>query len=198
MLAQHRSRVAWLGILGLSPCLMMLSSQQESNALMAQGEYRLVANWPTLPPGKTFGTVTGVAVDKDDVVYVLERNELGDVSMFDESGKYLGQWAASGKPGFLKMAHTLHIDHEGFFWVTDRTGHQVKKYTPEGELLMALGKYGVPGNGPDTFNGPTGVQVLANGDFIVSDGYWNSRVVRFNKSGEFLSAVGTSRPVGSM
>ena len=196
---QSRSRIAWIHVLGVSLCLMTLGSQAgELSVRAAQGEYRLVENWPTLPPGKTFGTVSGVAVDKNGVVYVLERNELGDVSMFDESGEYLGQWAPSGKPGFVKMAHTLHIDDNGFFWLTDRTGHQVKKYTPEGELLMTLGKCGLPGNGPDAFNGPTGVQVLDNGDFIVSDGYWNSRVVRFNKDGKFLSAVGTSRPVGSM
>ena len=178
--------------------IWLLGSYSHSSVVRGQMQYRLVEDWPTLPPGKRFGTVTGVAVDKDGVVYVMERNELGDVSMFDESGAYLGQWAPSGQPGFLKMAHTLHIDQDGMFWVTDRTGHQIKKYTPEGELLMTLGRNGVSGNGPDTFNGPTGVQVLDNGDFIVSDGYWNSRVVRFNRDGEFLSAIGTARPVNSM
>lgn len=184
------------GILGLAVCVAAAGAVRPVRA--ADRAYRLVENWPQAPPGHTFGTVSGVMVDRKGVVYVFERNALGDVWMFDKGGTYLGKWAPSGKPGFVKMAHTMHMDPDGNFWVTDRTGHQVKKYTPEGKLLMTLGKYGVPGNGPDTFNGPTGMQFLPNGDFIVSDGYWNSRVVKFDKKGTFLSAVGTPRPAASM
>jgi DNA-binding beta-propeller fold protein YncE len=56
---------------------------------------------------------------------------------------------------------------------------------------MTLGSVRRFGNGPDTFNGPTGVVFLPNGDFIVSDGYWNSRLVWFDKDGKFLKQVGT-------
>ena len=180
--------------LGAAAAVSLASLQAFQGA--GQG-WRLVEDWPQLPPGKTFGTVSGVAVDKQGIVYVFERNELGDVWMFDKSGNYLGKWAPSGKPGFVKMAHTIYVDPEGFIWITDRTGHQVKKYTPEGELLMTVGS-GKPGNGPDSFNGPTGMQFFPTGDVLVSDGYWNSRVVWLNRDGKFLKSVGTSRPVNSM
>lgn len=160
--------------------------------------WRLVENWPQMPAGKAFGTVSGVAVGKNNIVYVFERNDVGDVWMFDKSGKYLGQWPPAGKPGFVKMAHTMHVDPQGFIWITDRTGHQVKKFTPEGKLLLTVGEFGVPGTDGSHFNGPTGIQFFPNGDFMVSDGYWNSRVVFFNKDGKFLRAIGTSRPKNNM
>ena len=176
---------------------VLWGSAPDATVKAAESAWHQVKNWPQLPDGKTFGTVSGVAVDKNDVVYVFERNDLGDIWMFDKSGKYLGQWGPSGKPGFVKMAHTIHIDPNGFFWITDRTGHQLKKYTPEGKLLMTIGT-GQPGNGPNQFNGPTGIQFLPNGDILVSDGYWNSRVVWFNKVGKFLRSIGTPRPPKTM
>jgi hypothetical protein len=59
-------------------------------------------------------------------------------------------------------------------------GHQVFKFSPEGKVLMVLGKAGVRGNGPDTFDAPTGVAVAPNGDVYVTDGHGrNDRVVKF-------------------
>jgi hypothetical protein len=197
MIQRHSNAAVGIAIgLGL---LALVTSSLRAAQSAGTGAYRLVEGWPEAPPGHTFGTLSGVMVDRKGVIYVFERNELGDVWMFDKSGKYLGKWAPSGKPGFVKMAHTMHMDPQGNFWVTDRTGHQIKKFTPEGKLLLTLGKYDTPGNGPDTFNGPTGMQFLPNGDFIVSDGYWNNRVSRFNKDGKFISQVGsTQRPAKSM
>ena len=67
-------------------------------------------------------------------------------------------------------------------------GHQVFKFSPDGELLMALGKAGVTGAGPDTFNQPTDVVVAPNGDIFVTDGHGagNNRVVKFSADGTFL------------
>jgi DNA-binding beta-propeller fold protein YncE len=164
----------------------------------AQATWHAVEGWPKLPPGKTLGTVSGVAVDKNDTVYVFERNELGDMWMFDKAGYYKGEWAPSGKPGFVKMAHTIHIDPNGFFWITDRTGNQLKKFTPDGkQLLLTIGT-GKAGDGQNEFNGPTGIQFFPNGDLMVSDGYWNSRVIWFDKNGKYRRSYGTSRPRQNM
>jgi DNA-binding beta-propeller fold protein YncE len=75
----------------------------------------------------------------------------------------------------------------------DGKGQQVFKMSPEGKILMTLGKAGVAGSGPDTFNGPCGVAIAPNGDIFVADGHGgdtNARVVKFSKDGKFIKEWG--------
>ena len=77
------------------------------------------------------------------------------------------------------------------FWTTDRDGHTVKKYHPNGELLLELGTFGEWGDDESHFNGPTAVAVQDNGNIVVADGYWNSRLVWFSPQGEFIRSLGS-------
>jgi hypothetical protein len=75
-----------------------------------------------------------------------------------------------------------------------RQTHQVFKFNPQGKVLMTIGKPGIAGDGPDTFNAPTDVFVAANGDVFVSDGHGgdtNARVVKYSKDAS-LSPHGAS------
>jgi sugar lactone lactonase YvrE len=119
---------------------------------------------------------------------------------FDPSGKLLDAWGQ----GMFAFPHGFHVDHEGNIWATDANGsdtvlglsakgrgHQVFKFSPSGKVLMTLGKAGVRGNGPDTFDQPTGVAVARNGDIFVTDGHGkNDRVVKFSKDGKFIKTWG--------
>ena len=91
----------------------------------------------------------------------------------------------------MKKAHGLRIDREQNVWTTDVGHHLVRKFDHEGTLLMTLGREGMPGAGPDRFNQPTDVAVTPSGEFLVSDGYGNSRVVLFSKDGRYLKEWGT-------
>ena len=112
------------------------------------------------------------------------------ISMFNREGDYLGKWGPSDEPGFALGGHTLYIEKDGMFWTTDRDGHVVKKYHPDGTLLLTLGTFAQWGSGETHFNGPTAVVVQANGNIVVADGYWNSRLVWFTPEGEFIKEVG--------
>lgn len=57
---------------------------------------------------------------------------------------------------------------------------------------LILGKAFVPGNDQETFCKPTAVAVMKNGDFFVSDGYCNSRIIKFNAKGEWILHWGRS------
>lgn len=75
----------------------------------------------------------------------------------------------------------------------DGKGHQVFKFSPEGKVLMTLGKAGVAGDGPDTFNQPSDVAIAPNGDIFVADGHGgssNARIVKFSKDGKFIKTWG--------
>jgi streptogramin lyase len=94
--------------------------------------------------------------------------------------------------------HGLYVDKESNVWVTDGQGkggkgHQVFKFSPDGKVLMTLGKAGVTGDGPDTFNAPSAVVVAPNGDVFVADGHGgntNARIVKFDKDGKFIKTWG--------
>jgi DNA-binding beta-propeller fold protein YncE len=87
------------------------------------------------------------------------------------------------------MPHGLKIDSEGNVWVTDVGRHQVMKFSPNNlkEPVFIVGEERVPGNDKKHFCQPADVAILKNGDFFVADGYCNSRIVKFNKNGEFLA-----------
>jgi len=169
-------------------------------AIRAEGNsYALTEHWAQLPADRTMGATSWVDVDSKGIVYVFRRCEAGcthpedndppgRILRFDPTGKFLGEWGAAIKP---KEAHGLRVDANGFVWTTDTLGHQVKKTRPDGTVVLTLGRYGVPGDGPDTFNQPTDVAVGSNGDIFVTDGYGNQRVVKFNAAGKFIKAWGT-------
>jgi DNA-binding beta-propeller fold protein YncE len=165
--------------------------------------YRSVENWAKMPPGRTWGSTAGVFVDPDGTsVWVAERcgantcagSNLDPVLKFDASGKLVKSFGA----GMFVFPHGIFVDREGNVWVTDAQGkdgkgHQVFKFNPEGKVLLALGKPGTAGDGPDTFNAPSAVLVAPNGDIFIGDGHGgntNSRIVKFSKDGKFIKTWG--------
>ena len=154
------------------------------------GAYRCVPNWAQLPAGMQFGEVPGMTIDAAGRMFTFNRAE-PPIIEFDASGKVLKTW---GEKMFV-WPHGIRVDRNGFLWITDGRarngiGQQVFKFTRDGQLLMTLGKKGVSGDGPDTFNSPTDVAVAPNGDIFVSDGHVNSRIVKFSKDGTFIKAWG--------
>ena len=83
------------------------------------------------------------------------------------------------------MPHGLEIDNENNVWITDVGLHQVIKYDSNGKELMVLGKEFEPGSDSYSFNLPTDVAVANDGSFYVSDGYGNSRIIKFSKDGSY-------------
>ena len=130
--------------------------------------------------------MSGVTTDDEGNIYAFRRNA-NNVWNLDAAGKLGKEWGQD----IAIWTHSIRVDHEGYIWTVDGQGHQIKKWSPDAsELLMTLGEYDVAGDGPDTFNRPTDVAVASNGDFFVSDGYVNTRVAKFDKSGEFIKDWG--------
>jgi len=147
----------------------------------------------TMPDGWKFGRVSSVTTDSDGNVYVFQRGKKADpIIVFSREGKYLRSWGR----GMFGNPHAIRADKENNIWITDNGDHQVMKFTREGKLLMTLGIKGKSGADDKTFFKPTDIAWAKNGDFYVSDGYGNSRVVKFDKNGKYLFAWGKrgSRP----
>src|SRR5258708_13358353 len=116
------------------------------------------------------------------------------IQKFDASGKLVRAFGAN----MFNQPHGFYVDHEGNVWVADERamngkGAVVVKFSPQGQVLMTLGKPGMPGNGRELLNGPSGVVVAPNGDIYVADGHGgtsNDRIVKFAKDGKFITAWG--------
>ena len=185
-----------------------------SGALLAQdygtptntgpNPYKSVFDWAKMPQGRTWGSSAGVDIDPDGKsVWVIDRcgantcygSNLDPILKFDASGKLVRSFGA----GMFVFPHGIHVDRQGNVWVTDgqgrgSQGHQVIKFSPNGQVLMRLGQAGVAGNNPYNFNMPSAVFVAPNGDIFIGDGHGgesNNRIVKFDKTGKYIKEWGT-------
>ena len=159
-------------------------------------KYELVKDWPQLPKGYVLSQVTGVGIDTSQNIFLFHRTgrqwtepfpdsliSANTILMLDrETGKILNSWGAN----FFIMPHGLTVDKENNVWVTDVALHQIFKFNHQGKLLMKLGVAKTPGNDSMHFNLPTDVAVGNDGSFYVSDGYGNSRIIKFSKEGKYI------------
>ena len=170
--------------------------------------YRTGVSWGQLPEGRKWGSTASVTTAPDGTIWVTDRcgnsgaggttcggpsAGVNPIFQFDTSGKMLKTFGA----GLFVSPHKLSVDKEGNLWLADNGGHQVFKLSPEGKVLLTLGKKGVAGTGLDEFDAPTDVAVAANGDIFVGDGHsgggtatGNARIVKFDKNGKFLKTWG--------
>jgi sugar lactone lactonase YvrE len=185
--------------------------------------YRVIRDWAQLTLEKRpWGGSNGVAIDRDGKsVWATDRCSPGTspgclgtkanpVHHFDEQGKEIRSFGG----GMFVWPHGIHVDRDGNVWVTDASvttpdslakfpgeepkGSVVVKFSPEGKVLMTLGKPGVKGNPPDALTEPTDVVTdPANGDVYVAESHTNvedpnliGRISVFDRSGKFLRIIG--------
>jgi len=162
--------------------------------------YRAVTGWEQLPPGYSHPDVAAVAVDSKSRVYLFCRAE-HPVMIYERDGRFLGSW---GEGVFSMRTHGITIGPDDSVYCVDDAGHSVRKFTPDGKLLMTLGgNDGRPSDsgydgtnlttvtrGAPPFNRPTNLAVAADGDLYVSDGYGNARVHRFSATGKLVASWG--------
>jgi sugar lactone lactonase YvrE len=169
-------------------CVVLLGASGAS-AQQSGGTYEVDPGWAQLPQGTTWnGNTTWITADGKGNVVVLVRTA-PYFRVFTRDGKFV---KAFGDEGLFESAHSVTIDAQGFLWVTDSAAHVVHKFSPEGRVLMTLGKKGVAGDNTsrDSFNQPNHVAIAPNGDIYVSDGYVNARVVQFSKDGKYVRMIG--------
>jgi streptogramin lyase len=200
-LSRQSLRFAAIALFMISAGVVYSQTTAPTNSL--PDPYRSVENWARMPQGRTWGSTAGVWIDPDGAsVWVAERcgansclgSNLDPVLKFDASGKLMKSFGA----GMFVFPHGISVDRDGNVWVTDGQGkdgkgHQVFKFSPDGKVLLALGKAGIAGDGPDTFNAPSSVLVAPSGDIFVGDGHGgntNARVIKFDKDGKFIKTWG--------
>ena len=185
--------------------------------------YRVIRDWARLDlEGRPWGGSNGVAIDRDGKsVWATDRcspgtapgclgTRVNPVHHFDETGKEIKSFGG----GMLVWPHGIHVDRDGNVWVTDaraaspaelekfpgegNKGSVVVKFSPDGKVLMTLGKPGVRGNPPGALTDPTDVVTdPGNGDIYVAESHTDvsdpnlvARISVFDKGGRFLRTLG--------
>jgi DNA-binding beta-propeller fold protein YncE len=118
---------------------------------------------------------------------MFSEGKVTAISRDDRAPSGSGYSAVYGPAGCDSCgAHSVRVDPEGNIWLVDAPGHVVYKTNPDGKVILQLGQKGVAGMGPNNFNLPTDVAFAPNGEFYVSDGYGNPRVVKYSHDGKYL------------
>ncbi len=115
------------------------------------------------------------------------------IVVLNRDGKVIEDWSQWNDQ--IVLAHNVEIspyDPEKHVWVVDREGAQIFKFTNDGKkIALKLGEKGVTGTDQYHYNWPAGLTFLPDGSFFVADGYRNSRIVKYDKNGKYLSEWGT-------
>jgi DNA-binding beta-propeller fold protein YncE len=166
--------------------------------------YDSVPNFLKMPPGLYMGEGVGVATNSKGHVFVYTRSGETRLFEFDQSGTFVKEFGA-GSYG-MSFAHAVRVDKDDNVWAVDEGTNVITKFNPDGKILMVLGKRPdpleqlalMPGGGqysgankPYSFHRETDVAWDPQGNIFVSDGYGDSRVVKYDKNGRFIKSVGT-------
>jgi DNA-binding beta-propeller fold protein YncE len=169
-----------------------------------------LADWHAqFPKGWTPIEVNGLALDAQDQLYAFNTGEY-PVTVFDSKGELLKTWPKET----FDHNHGAIIGPDGSVYCADDGNSTVRKFSPDGKVLLILGKKGQPSDtgytltgadgkplhileaikttkrGGPPFNGPTDVALSAAGEIYVSDGYGNARVHKFSPEGKLLLSWG--------
>lgn len=219
--ALHTSRRALLALIALVAFARAARAQGAVAPVNDKpNPYRTEEGWAKMPAGRTWGSTSAVEIDRDGTsIWVAERcgansclnSMLDPILKFDATGKLVKSFGA----GLMIFPHGIFVDHDGNIWVTDgqdnaprrprgapadaplppppatMIGHQVFKFSPEGKLLLTLGKLG-GGKGDDYFFQPNDVLVAPNGSIFVAEGHGgdNARVLKFSPDGKLVKQWG--------
>lgn len=185
-------------IAGLLLICYFLQPIKKGKGLDTTTTYQLEKNWLHLPKDLKLGNPTGIGIDTNQNIVCFHRAgrewpllssipgqpiQSKTILIIDkDNGKLINSW---GNNLFI-MPHGLKVDNENNIWVTDVGLNQVLKFSHDGKLLMKLGEAKVAGNDSLHFNKPTDIAITKDGSFYVSDGYGNSRVIKFSATGKYL------------
>jgi peptidylamidoglycolate lyase len=198
MIVKSFSRPPAVLLLGTVAVMTAAGAGPAARTAAAPG-YEEVKTWPALPAGFQMGEAAGVAADTDGHVFVFHRPGRGfdpgaaeplrdpAVLMIDAgSGRLVRSWGADR---FL-VPHGITVDASNNVFLTDVGLQQVFKFTHDGALVFAIGEPRVGKWDAAHFDQPTDVAIRPDGSFYVSDGYVNSRVAIFDRSGRWVRERG--------
>jgi hypothetical protein len=166
--------------------------------------YESVPNFFKNPPGIYTGENMGISTNSKGNIYIYHRAYETRLFEYSPTGTFIRE-IGRGNYG-AAFAHSVRVDSQDNIWAVDEGTNMIIKFSPEGKVLMTLGRRedpvamltNMPGNGAFhgrnekyRFGRETDIAWDQQGNIFVSDGYDDARVVKLDKNGRFIKAVGT-------
>ena len=184
--------------------------------------YETVRDWGVLPNGRTWGSVSAINIDIDGIhVWAGDRcgvnscaeSEVDPMVKLDQNGNTVMSFGA----GLITWPHGMDVDAEGNIWVADArspnarelerspgaamNGHIVRKFSPNGELLLTIGVPGEAGDPPTHLTEPNDVLIAPDGSIFIAETHGaqymddagpnaKSRITKYSPDGEMLLQFG--------
>src|SRR5258708_26576285 len=136
-----------------------LAQQKAKAQTVAEIPYTSVPNFLKLPPGEYLGESVGVATNSKGHIFVFHRSANTRLFEFDENGNFLKE-IGKGYYGF-EFAHSVRVDPQDNIWTVDEGSNVVTKFSPDGKVLMVLGRRPSAAVGAQTTsNGPPNAKYI--------------------------------------
>jgi len=134
--------------------------------------------------------ITGIIVDSNDNVYVLDMSNVRhSLFKFSSEGELVETWKSWGTDnGEFDRPESVALDENGFVYVADAYNDRIQKFTPDGQFIK---KWGNTGSNSGQFDVIYGLAVYKNNFVYVTDS-GNRRIQKFTTDGLFLTEWRTS------
>jgi DNA-binding beta-propeller fold protein YncE len=152
--------------------------------------FQVDPDWPKLPNNWVLGTVSAIAIDKRDHVWILHRprsvkqgQAAPAVVELDANGGFVRAWGGDSKEfEWPSNEHGITVDYKDNIWIGGNgvTDDMVLKFTIDGKFIKQFGARGKSTGNNDTrnFNRPADIAVYSKtNEMFIADGYGNRRLV---------------------
>ncbi len=191
-------------LIALPAPVVRLGLVAQSSQVRSLPTFEVDPAWPKVPEKWKLGDPSSFAIDAQDNVWLLHRPRTlppeqaamaaPPVMVFDPSGKFIKAWGgAGGSYEWPEREHGIHVDAKGFVWLGGNNcptngirglkpvaDDQLLKFTPDGKLVLQIGRSNQSKGNADTRNlhRPADAWVHApTNEVFVADGYGNHRVI---------------------
>src|SRR5437588_7757432 len=191
---KHCIRFAFVVVVLLAAARVCVLAQSKAKAQnVSEISYDSVPNFLKMPPNLYLGEGIGIATNSKGHIFVYTRSQDTRLFEFDQKGKYVRE-IGEGLYGFV-FAHAVRVDPQDNIWAVDEGSNMVIKFNPQGRVVMLLGRRpesvdaspapavtNPAAPGKYIFDRPTDVGWDSDGNIFVTDGYGNSRIVKYDKN----------------